>query len=339
MHHAGALLEIVFLIELSDHILEVPLEACALLGGAQGAFGNSGFRFALTHILRIQHRQPRHGVIPLALEKLLAEGGRPVLTPCFVTVQGELPERLAHRNSKMFAQGINDLLKVEAGGARAHLVHLQGMDIFGHRMGRRAGRGVAKAIDDPIASGSVPSQPPLLVHLLAQVKDRLGIDGVGFRHGQHGDVPVEIELGLGLREHSGKKGRALHLRGGEGHPLHGKLRDDPRAAGRRIAHAVVHADFQPEPLRFARGKLHHLPPFRAAVGDVREGQVERRCIVGHDRRGEVENRRAANARGLHRLQILGDPLLADIRAHPVPPDIGADCVGRVLEILLQGTGV
>ena len=159
---------------------------------------------------------------------------------------------------------------------------------------------------------------------------RVGAHVVGVaRHGgerDDRDVAGEPD-GTRTRGQAHAHGRAArHDRLRPAYHLHRVLGLDPRPAGRTPSRAVVERERQPQPVGLAPRPVHHLVPFgrKALHGPL---------VVPELR--DVEDRRAAEARPLHRLQVLRDARTRDVVVHPVPPRARPRLGGRVREPLRQ----
>ena len=110
--------------------------------------------------------------------------------------------------------------------------------------------------------------------------------------------------------------------------LHRQFRRDPRAAARRPARAIVHGEFQAQPVGFARGV--------AQQGEVLRAAVIHRAFG--DARAHLENLKAAATHALHGFQVAGDPDFRDVPVHPVPPGARQRGGRRIAEGVLQRGG-
>ena len=247
----------------------------------------------------------------------------------------------------MLLHRLDDLIPVVAALLQAHLVGLQRLadQLVGHRVRAGAGRRGPEPDQLPLAGGRVPLDPAVLGRG-AQVDHTGRIDVPLRRHRQQGEIDEALELGAGAAPAAiddRVRPRDLHahpLAALDGHRagddlLHVPLLVDPRAAGGRVADRIVQPDLQAQPLGFRRGVFHRVPVLRAAVGLIGPGIVEGRLVRLLDGGGEVENRRPADAGRLHGFEILGDAFLREVRAHPMPPDVGAGGDRRIAEGVFQ----
>ena len=86
------------------------------------------------------------------------------------------------------------------------------------------------------------------------------VNGIGFRirrKCEHGDVAIEVEPGGRLRQDAIEERRALNALFAGDDALHSVFGGVPRPAAAGPAGAVVHADFESQPVRFPdrMGKL------------------------------------------------------------------------------------
>ncbi len=287
---------------------------------------------------------PGQRIIAADAGEILPEARRPVLVPCLVAVDQDVREGLSEVWTQVFLQRTQHLVPVILGHVPVHLVRLQGLaDEFVRERMRVGQRGcVTDPEDGPASLGSIPDQISVGIHPVRQV-DHFIRGSIGLDRDRHdGNVPVEsglasriapatIHRGLRLRQDGFDGSAAFDGRPAVHDLLHALLLVDPRPAGRTVSRRIVQADLQSQFLRNLGRISQGFPIGIAPVRLLRPGIVLHRMVRLLHRRGDVENRRSADAGLLHRLQILPDAFLGKVGAHPVPPDIRTVLHGRSSE--------
>jgi hypothetical protein len=170
-----------------------------------------------------------------------------------------------------------------------------GVDFFGGPHGEAAGRAVFRHLE---------------------------IDGIGAagRDRGHGSISGGrgecldgewLETFLGRGQFRGETLRAFHRRFRLHDVAHRLFRRHPWSAGLAPAGRIEQTDLDTDARAFADGVLDESPPLR---GERLGIGIGRRAALAADDADE----RSADADAFHRLQILGDALLADVAIHPIP---------------------
>jgi hypothetical protein len=314
---------------------EVAVEALGLRDGADDASAQRG--------------QPRRDRVAGMTRELVLEAVGPVLRADLVTVvqhglertvrAGEPGAECLHRLLDVVrpvdAQGLlrelvafepfaearpRAVLAVEGAVADAQDRPVAGRERTGERPVPEARRQVADVLAAHGGGGGGDARVGLGV-LAAPVHERLEVP-VGDREllrrrreRDDGDVAVEADLVLRLRQRDPDRRAALDGSLGEADGLHRVVGRVPRAARVRPAGAVRHAELEAEALRLRRGELHRVVPLGRVELERALGYAPARAEAG------VEEDRAADAGVGHRLQVGGDARARDVARHPVPPDL------------------
>ena len=129
--------------------------------------------------------------------ELLPETFRPVLVAGLVAVHQQVCEGFAEIIPDIFLQGTEDIVPVESGYFRIHLVGLEAFpdQFLRNRMREGHGARMTDPVNLPVARGSIPIQLPGIVHFPGQVKYIVAGQAIPDRDGHHRQVMEFGSLG------------------------------------------------------------------------------------------------------------------------------------------------
>ena len=275
-----------------------------------------------------QDRQPWPRIVSVRLGETFQEIRRPVGgRPDLVAIVHQM--RQGTEAIPPFRERIEDVIEVNRRGFAAEVVDNRALGIRAWAIETLVGVATNKAQDFPRSSRHRPCQPAFRIGFCI---DHKWLSGTGHRHGNHRRFLKHRTHLCRQRQHPGKLARTLHSNLAPEKLLARIVRSDPRPAGVPAARSD-HTEFQPEALRLVHRVVDGFQGLRpeesGAGGDdfLRIGDA-----------AEIPDDGAAQALGLHFLQLAGDLLFIHITVQPCPQDGGTRSEGRVAEILLGERG-
>ena len=315
---------------------------------------------ALHHPAR-QHRQERHQVVAPSGPEFLAHPGCPVLRSVFPAI--DVRGHQARPNSSGFHAVI--------GGQPGHHACKVGFDAFPAQLvtlqSASAGRGrgvlntrarVSETEEGPLTGGDIPNQMTGGVHPGAQVHNATSLNSrrrrevlrhrrcgptslesclafeVGNpeitrrRNGLHRNVTIEAGDRVGLAQCAFETKRTSEVRFTPDDLLHALLGFDPGTAAAVPPGVIVEVHLQPEPARLGDDVPEEVTPASAHEID----RAHRGTLV------HFHDQHAADADAFHGLEVLGDPVAADVAVEPEPIDPGTSLGRRTVKAFLEGAG-